>query len=67
MPIDTRNVAVTDKYGFNIVTVIVDVVMISLVALLWMRELGTKPFGNLNRRTAWLIPLVIVFCYGGLW
>lgn len=31
-----QNVAVTDKYGFSIVTV--NVVMMLLVALLWMRE-----------------------------
>lgn len=58
-----QNVAVTDKYGFSIVTV--NVVMMLLVALLWMREAwrgsSMLTFGNLNRRTAWLIP-VALFC-----
>ena len=58
-----QNVAVTDKYGFSMVTV--NVVMMLLVALLWMREAwrgsSRLTFGNLNRRTAWLIP-VAFFC-----
>ena len=58
-----QKVAVTDKYGFSIVTV--NVVMMLLVALLWMREAwrgsSMLTFGNLNRRTAWLIP-VALFC-----
>ena len=45
-----QNVAVTDKYGFSIVTV--NVVMMLLVALLWMREAwrgsSMLTFGNLN-------------------
>lgn len=58
-----QNVAVTDKSGFSMVTV--NVVMMLLVALLWMREAwrgsSMLTFGNLNRRTAWLIP-VALFC-----
>lgn len=58
-----QNVAVTDKFGFSMVTV--NVVMMLLVALLWMREAwwgsSRLTFGNLNRRTAWLIP-VVLFC-----
>lgn len=58
-----QNVAVTDKYGFSMVTV--NVVMMLLVALLWMREAwrgsSRLTFGNLNRRTAWLIPMAL-FC-----
>ena len=63
-----QNVAVTDKSGFSMVTV--NVVMMLLVALLWMREAwrgsSMLTFGNLNRRTAWLIP-VALFCLWWLW
>lgn len=42
-----QNVAVTDKYGFSIVTV--NVVMMLLVALLWMREAWREQQADLRQ------------------
>lgn len=42
-----QNVAVTDKYGFSIVTV--NVVMMLLVALLWMREAWREQHADLRQ------------------
>ena len=58
-----QNVAMTDKYGFSMVTV--NVVMMLLLAFLWLREVwrGSSRFTfcNLNWKTVWMIP-VAFFC-----
>lgn len=59
-----QNVAVTDTYGVSIVTV--NVLMMSLVAFVWLRDCwrgkNEYTFTNLNWKTAWLIP-VALFCF----
>lgn len=58
-----QNMALTEKYGFSMVSI--NVVMMLLVAILWFRGalLGNSrfTFRNLNRKTFWTIP-VAFFC-----
>lgn len=58
-----QNMAVTEQYGFSMVTV--NVVMMSFVAFVWLRAawMGNNifSFDNITRKTAWTIP-VAFFC-----
>lgn len=58
-----QNMALTEKYGFSMVTI--NVVMMLLVAILWfrgaMRGNSLFTFSNLTWKTAWTIP-VAFFC-----
>lgn len=58
-----QNMAVTDRYGFSLVTV--NVVMMSFVAYVWLRAAWKGnirfTFDNIGWQTGWMIP-VAVFC-----
>lgn len=58
-----QNMAITEQYGFSMVTV--NVVMMSLVASVWLwaawRGNNQFTFDALNWRTGWMIP-VAIFC-----
>lgn len=58
-----QNMAVTEEYGFSMVTV--NVVMISLVGFVWLRSTWKRDsyfsFANLTWKTGWMIPIAL-FC-----
>lgn len=57
-----QNIALTDDYGFSVVTI--NILMFLFVAYAWLKEVlnpeNDYSFSNLNWKESWLIPLALI-------